>query len=412
MARASVRTLLSLERFARILGINPVHWGGAVGSSIWPANGACQDIWPQYSWQTTDELIGREDVALTIATVEQDIKHALGYSLAPEWEVDENHAWVSPHYPNRRTTVQTSFGMVISPGRRTVSLIDADAAVVYSDPDGDGWNERATITVATDLTDEREIKVYTAGKAGDPEWEIRTPRSITISGGNAVIVLDAWLMIDPDLWEEYPTSSEWQGIDVTDSNNFVTTVDVYREYNDSTLASAEFLTSSGSCSLCGGMYCSSCGETQDGCFGIRDSRLGFVSPAPGTYNGTAWQYSTVTICGPIHGVQLSYYAGLRDKQYLAGRSLDPLSHHFAEAIAWMTAARLPAAICNCNNIRDRVRELQRDASAIRERDNGVIYARFERNDIFGNPFGTRMGEVKAWQRLVRLVGELGGAAVL
>ena len=412
MSRASIRTLLSLDRFARILGINPVHFNGAVGSNIWPANGACKDIWPQYSWQTSDELIGREEVALSIATAEDDIKRVLGYSLAPQWEIEEDHAWTFDHYPTRRSTVQTGYGMVIAPGRRAVSLIDDSAAVVYSDPDGDGWDERATITVTTSVTDIREIKVYTAGKSGDPEWEIRTPRSITLSGGTATIVLDAWLMIDPDLWEEFPTATEWEGIDVTDSGNFVTTVDVYREYNDTTQASATFLTASGSCAVCGGLYCASCGEEHDGCFGVVDSRLGFVAAAPATYSDGAWRYSTTTICGPIRGLQLSYHAGLQDKQYIAGRSLEPLSHYYAEAIAWLAAARLPSDICDCNNVRERLKELQRDASMIREREGGPIYARFERTDINGNPFGSRAGEVKAWQRLVRLQGELGGAAVL
>ena len=413
MARASVPTLLSLDRFAKIIGVNPTHFNGAFGSNFWPQNGACRDIWPQYSWQTTDELVGREEVALTIATAEEDIKRALGYSLAPQWETDEDHAWTHNHLPSRYTSTQTGFGMVISPGVRAVSLVDADATVVYSDPDGDGWNERATVTVTTDLTDEREIKVYTAGKAGDQEWEIRTPRSITISGGTATIVLDAWLLLDPDLWEQYPTNIEWEGIDVTDTDNFVAAVDVYREYNDTSQDSATFVTAGGSCAICGGSGCSVCNGTEvGGCFGVLDSRLGFVNPVPATYSNGGWNYWSSPICQPVRRVRLSYYAGLQDKQYLARKSLDPLSHHFAEAIAWMAAARLPKSICDCNNIRARVEEMQRDASTIRVREGGPIHARFEREDIFGNPFGSRIGEVKAWQRLVRLVGEIGGAAVL
>src|SRR6187402_2110188 len=171
MARASVPTLLSLDRWARIMHVNPVHFAGAVGSLIWPASGACEDIWPQYSWQTTEELVGREDVGMAIATAEEDIKNALGKSAAATWEIDEAHGYSFPDM--RPRLVQTEYGEVIAPGRRAVTLIEAEAAVVRSDPDNDTWFERATVTVTTDVTDIRQIKLYFAGHDGDPEWEIR-----------------------------------------------------------------------------------------------------------------------------------------------------------------------------------------------------------------------------------------------
>lgn len=413
MSRAATPTLLSLDRWARLLHVNPVHFNGGVGSQIWPANGACEDIWPQYSWQTNHELVGREEVAMEIAIAEQDIKNAMRHSPAATWEVDEIHGWRGF---TRIQAAQTEYGMLIAPGRRAVSLIEDAAAVVYSDPDGDGWDERATVTVSTSLTDKREIKLYTTGHSGDPEWEIRPLRSVTLSGGVATITVDAWQMFDPDLWEEYPNvGTPFDGIDVTVGANFVTTVDVYREYNDNSQASVSFYPASNSYPCCGGVGCSICNGAvaYSGCFSIRDNRLGIVYPFPATYTDGSWSYYSAANCQPADRVALSYYAGLQDKDYLNSKSLDPLSHYMAETIMMLSVARLPAAVCSCNNIRDRVEDLQKDLSTLRDGGQGsTLYARFQTQDIFNNPFGTRAGEVAAWKRIIRLHGEIGDGGAL
>lgn len=416
MARASTPTLLSLDRWARLLHVNPVHFGGGVGSSIWPANGACQDIWPQHSWQTDEELVGREEVAMEIALAEQDIKNAMRHSAAATWEVDEMHTWTyGSNYYNRTQAAQTEYGMIIAPGQRAVTLIDADAAVVYSDPDADSWDERATITVSTDLTDIREIKVYFAGHSGDPEWEIRPLRTVAIAGGVATITLDAWLLLDPDLWEAYPNiATPFVGIDITVEDNFVDVVDVYREYNDTSLAGVTFYSGGDGYACCGGVGCDVCnGESYGGCFSVRDSRRGIINPFPATYSDGSWSYYYQAGCRPAHRISLFYRAGLQDKDYVNSRSLDPLSHYMAETIMMLSVARLPDAVCNCNNIRDRIEDLQKDMSIMRDGGQGSpLYARFEKMDIFNCPFGTRAGEVKAWQRITRLHGEIGSGGLL
>lgn len=410
MSRASTPTLLSLDRWARLIGLNPVHFSGGIGSAIWPASGACEDIWPQYSWQTNHELVGREEVAMEISLAEQDVKNAMRQSVAATWETDESHTW------GRGQSAQTEYGMVIAPGRRAVTLIDDNAAVVRTDPDGDGWSELATITVSTTVTDIREVKVYFAAHDGDPEWEIRPLRSVTISSGVATIKLDAWLLFDPDIWEAYPnTATPFDGIDITVGDNFVSAVDVYREYNDTTVAGATFYAGGDGYSCCGGVGCDVCnGESYGGCFGILDNRRGFIQPFPATYSeASGWAYYYPAGCQPARRIGLSYYAGLQDKAYLARKSLDSLSHYMAETIMLLSVARLPAAICSCNNVRDRIKELQKDMSTMRDGGDGSPFrARYQGMDIFSNPFGLRVGEVKAWQRIIRLHGEIGSGGAL
>lgn len=159
MARASTQTLMSLDTFAKVLSINPVHFNGADGGSTFPLSGACSDVWPQYTWQTADEIIGREELAQAIHDAKIDIANVLGYSVAPAWVAQEVHTYPRFYRPeylatdgrdNRgmRKGVSTNWAKVISPGRRATTAIEAGATVTYSDPDGDGWSELATITAS------------------------------------------------------------------------------------------------------------------------------------------------------------------------------------------------------------------------------------------------------------------------
>lgn len=411
MARASTPTLLSLDRWAKMLALSPVHFNGAAGANIWLDYGSCEDVWPQYAWQIDKEIVSREEVAMAIGNAERDIANVLGYWPAPVWLTDEVHSF--PHSTYGVKTIEAEWGKIIAPGRRATSEIAAGAEVVYSDPDGDGWAELATITVATDLTDKREIKVFTAGLGGIPEWEVRPLRSITLSGGSAVITLDAWLLLDPDLWEKHPSTDGFVAIDITNTSKFVDTVDVTRVYNDTTQAGSKFYSSPyrmdyayWSCPNCNGSGCQVCGvSVQEGCFTVINSRMSAVRPFPANYSDGAWSAVPFSHCVAPAEVGLNYYAGEVDQRFRTTQSLDPLSDYLAEAIMWLSVARLPKGVCGCGRVKTRIDELQRDASRFRDESGGPIYTRFEKMSIFTNPFGTRVGEVKAWERVATLIGD-------
>ncbi len=54
MAQPIPYTLLSLPRFARMVGIAPLHFAGATASSlnpaVFPTGSSCGDVWPRYDW--------------------------------------------------------------------------------------------------------------------------------------------------------------------------------------------------------------------------------------------------------------------------------------------------------------------------------------------------------------------------
>jgi hypothetical protein len=413
-----IKTQLSLSRFAQIIGINPVHFQGAAGNTYFPETGSCGQVWPQHTWQTDDEFVSREELAQAIHWAEEDIRQVIGYTPSPVWQTQEVYKWPKPFDALfwegsgfgadwKRQTISTQVGKVISPGRRATTLIDAAATVVYSDEDGDGWNETATITASTTETVACEIKLYHAGTLANPQWEIRPLRSVAISGGTVTIICDAWLLFDPNQQGVYPTTVDFAAIDAENVASYVTTVDVYREYNTTALASAEFLWESNSgvgvnlftCPTCGGTGCQVCAQsTQDGCLSVRDGQRGIVTPFAATYDASTevWTNAPWTVCRTPDQTRLYYYAGAIDELNLAGMNCEPLSQHFAEAIAFLATARLNKPLCDCSNVVNHVNELQRDMTLS---SRNQFFVRFSNMSIFQSPFGTRVGEVRAWERL-------------
>lgn len=410
MTIASTPTLLSLDRFAAITGLSPVHFAGATAGTRFPLTTHCNDVWAQHTWQSPAQLVSREEVAYEIAKAEEDIKNILGYSPAPTWEWDEQHAFPGgiPRHPARFVL---NYGKLIAPGVRGATQIVAGAVVVYTDADGDGWAELATVTVPTTVTDKREIKLFFAGNEGLPEFEIRPLKNVVINAeaGTATITANSWLFIDPALWEAYPDSEENDVIDISTVANYVTTVDVYRIFNDESAHGVTMLLSkagslaAGFCSFCGWGTCANCGNTsQGGTFSIWNRESSFVIPYPATYTDGVWRSAAYADCGMPRLAAFQYYAGQQDRRYLQGTTLDPLSNFWADTIAWMAAARLTRGVCGCDNVRQRFFEIQRDLT---QNTQDVGFIRVEKMDIFNSAFGTRVGEVRAWQAVTRLVSD-------
>lgn len=407
MARSSYRTLLSLDGYARLLGLDPVHFSGAVGGTFWPDHGACEDIWRQHPWQTPEDFISREELANTIYNAEKDIESVLGYSIAPKFVVGETLGY--PRYFRRTLVgvgggkvVKTKLGKLICAGRRAVSLLDDLAIVSFVDEDGDSWKETATLTFADSATSLEEIKVYFAAKDADPAWEIRPVRSITRSSGVVTIRLDSWLLINPVLWERHPQSNERPApIDISTTANFVPTVDIYREYVNEAAASVElFWNPGGNNDL----------STQTGYLSISDPNLGYVVPYAASYSADGWIAAEPAVCHDPDRVKVWYYAGALSEEYLAGYTLDPLSDYFATTVMWLATARLSKTLCSCSHAQRTAAELQRDMTQITKSSTFVLNLA---TDLFTNPLGTKVGEYRAWQRLARLTSDyvnIGGVA--
>lgn len=159
--------------------------------------------------------------------------------------------WINPAYfsetiplgkgrPIQRQIHQTRYAKLIELGKRATSLIQADVAVAYSDPNNIGVNDTATVTVNTTVaTDEIRLYFRTADGAPtacDARYEIE-PTVVTASGGVATITAHRALFVKPTEWaREYkandPNFNSPNVVDTAINGGFVQQVDVYRVYTD------------------------------------------------------------------------------------------------------------------------------------------------------------------------------------
>jgi hypothetical protein len=409
-----------------MVGIAPLHFAGATAASlnpaVFPTGSACGDVWPRYDWQKSDQ-VSHEGLAYAIKDAEETLAREVGYFAAPTWIAGEQAMYPRDYYRENiyhvhdiqafSKGINARYGRIISGGQRGVTLLDTPR-ITYSDEDTDGLYETATITVlgVTATTDACECKVYFQGMGGVEDWEVRPARSKTLVAGTLTIVMDSWLLIDPDLLAVYPTDDGFQAIDVSTTVNFVANVDVYYEYNDISEASAIFAWQQGTpgctCSSCAGVGCAVCSDTeQDGCIQVRDPKAGIVSPVPAAYSDGSWSVSAFDICRAPDKVTLYYYAGDQSNEYLRGTSCEPLSDLWAWCIIWIAIARLERPPCSCNRLKNMFDYLREDLSRSLP---GSSY--FSSDDVRTNPFGTHRGEYQAWKRVKHHVGRRLSVAVI
>lgn len=439
MARADTYTLLPLDTYAQIMGLNPLHFNGARLPGVSPepftsrgqntaAGGSVladgRPIWQQYAWKDQGS-ISREELARIIRQAEEDIANFLGYWPAPDWTAQEYHLYPRHHRVevyqrgiNARgqlKSVKTRWGKVIQAGRRNTDLVGtptvAGGGLVYSDPNSDGWNTLATITQATTVTNECEIKLYYPNYSGAREWEIRPLRSVSISGGVATITVDSWLMFDEDVINAIPTASV-DSINAGTSGNYLQSVEVRRDYTDFTEASAQFfwereaastITDSltdCTCLSCGGLGCESCSLiSQNGCFSIRNAESGMVAPIPATYDSddARWEKDQWTECREPDAVKVWYYSGNYSERWLRGETCTPLTSKFARLIAILATARIPygEGHRNVTPISAQLEWYTRDLAE----SGGNVNTVFTPPDILNNPFGTKRGEAEVYRSL-------------
>jgi hypothetical protein len=410
------------------LGVNPVHFFGAYTDTIFSiTSSACSDVWARHDYQKSDQ-VSRQQLLESIMDTELEFSRFLGFHIGPQWNSEDVINYPKYHRPDARggngrnvsgniKSVAASWKKFISQGRRTLDLIGAattsNSSLVYSDEDGDGFAETATIIMTTTVADPRELHAYISGTGGDPRWEIREPRYKTISGGVATIAFDSWLFIDPALDGAYPRGDDrFRAIDIGTTDNYVTQVDLYREYTDTTATSAQFYWGANpavgfpfslTCPDCSGTGCASCNlTTQTGCIHVRDVDNSIVAPQPAAYNADTgvWDASVFADCGEPDFVKLWYSSGNMSELYLNGMTTDPLDDYFAEAVSWMATARLERPLCTCGNAAALSDRYQTDIAESGEDRSFLVDF-----DILGNPFGTRIGELMAWKRLSLLTGE-------
>lgn len=397
MARSDIKTWLPLDEFARIIGISPLSFN-QLSSSLIP-NMVCGDIFFQYSWQHSDR-IGRDDIAQAIYDAEQAMAREAGFNLMPDWTAEERLPYPVPSNPSLYGTgvnvrwqlksVEARKGYMLYGGVKAKSLIEAGAAVVRTDLDVDGYAETCTVTVATSLTDKSEIRAFYPAKNGDDGWEIR-PIKVRFSGGNAIITFKAWQIVAANQMD----AIDAQPLDADSAASYETTVDIYRVYNDPS-TQVQFLWENEPYSLSGCGSCTACQlGTQAGCFHIRDQRLGFIVPSPGTYDSSSGTFTATewSACREPDQVRLWYRSGYVDPSL--ERPYAELSEYWKTAIAYFAASKFERAVCGCSNVNQFIEKWRRDSAFSSQEEGGFTVTA----EIAANRLGTSMGALYAWRKI-------------
>lgn len=410
MARASIKTLLPLDRFAAIVGMNPLHFNGVEDQTLAPGgkqelapHNTCDDLLVQYPYQAAD-CVAREEIARAIADAETQITSWLGYSPAPAWVVDERVMLTRPFNPtflnysgrdvrNFWQQVKLGQGYVISGGVEAWSLIQSGVVVVYTDVDGDGYDEVATMAVPTSITDANEISVHYPGKvaAGDYTYEVR-PITVRIAAGTATITCRREQLVGVEFIDRLVVGTA----DGQDNNDFLATVDVYRHYNDaSQQAHLLWLQSWCNCSNAG---CSQCeGVSQTACLMPTDERNGLVTPQPGTWDGTSvFTSSYLSECRMADKMRVWYRAGWRNQSLpMPNVQMDP---DWERAVAYFALGLLDRPLCLCENLRAYTAYWTEDLASASSSAAGSMTTRVS-NMLLDNPLGTTRGAIFAWRRI-------------
>lgn len=385
-----INPLLTLSEFRDQIYLHPLYLA-QIGSDVPKrSRGACQNVFFEYPYQSSDQ-IARQEVLQTIHQAEELFRSQIGFYPAPKFIVNEAQQYPQ-HYQNnlyggygtpqgKYKSIQVNNGFVQNIGIELLTELDPSQAVVLSDPDGDGFNELFTTSVAVaDGVSADEIACFfiTADRLNQPltEWEIR-PVSVTISGGVATITGDTVLLVkpinvlglDPQILSADP---------VNDATNFVSAIAIYRRTVDT--AETGSLIWEMPNNWCDTPPCSA--QIETACFGVRDKEAGWITPRPATYDADLAAFTTLCTC--------QYRAPDRvTVNYLAGyprQSNGLMNDTMARIISLLAITKLPNRTCGCARTDQIIKYYQ---SLPSDGEQKVYF-----NDM--SPFGRERGALDAW----------------
>jgi len=397
-------TYLSLERFRQILGLSVLDFYGVTMTNCGhTANYGCADVWTRDGNQAENNTLSWSHLLNAISAAEVEIATFLSQPLGRDW-VCEQRAW--PHTWNGMQALQATYdlgGHFIEGGQKAETLIDTankSVELIFSDTDGDGFPELATITLAG----------FTGLDVCDIEFRygteiITNTKSISINGDTLTATFLSLALLDPSqfdgLFINYPIEICCDpadgGCDQLDV--FVDTVDVYRIYNDTTAVMANVCSladSQNGCQPCSTDPCEP--ECQEACM-IPVADSGLVRIVPADRDG-AGGWTWLTNCGlscPPNYVELNYMVNPCVSSGCATGDCYGLCKEYEVAIVALAAARL-IKTCTCKCADNRIKWYQRQMGTENNQDN------FAANQttfsmIEQSPFGVLYGELYAYQLL-------------
>lgn len=343
MGRADVPTLLPLDEYARIMAIPGWVFNQVEYPEVALQHGCTNVIYQSGFFGDPTFFVGRNEIASAIGVAESQIAEALGFYPAPKYVCSEEIDWILPKrgwYPSL-PILRTRWGHLIEFGLETYELVSAGHPVVYSDSNGDGVKDTATMIIDSlyyypgEVEENCEVVVVFAGMPTAQElWSIR-PLNVTIADDGTITITGwRWQFVRPEIWA---TNNPAQ---LSDDADFVTTVDVYRRYTDITQPGV--LISPDIC-LTG----TPCADVEiEACTKITDRRIGHFAMEPATYDAeTGWTRSQWLTNYPPVKVSVSYLAGFDDATCVG---CTQMGEAMMQAIVRLANNHMVDIPCGCN----------------------------------------------------------------
>lgn len=220
-----------LDIWREIMLESPWHFNQVTGTGA-PLNTPCS-VWIQPQREAIARALHRAFVVL---------ENALEYAILPYWTSEDIP--LQRGVPLEYQELQLNVGMIQAYGQKATSLIGAAQAVVYSDVDNDGIDDTGTVTIVSAIDPDEIMCIFQVAdgalSAGNEQWRIQ-PLIITSLAGTITITGHRSLFVKPSaIWDipykiTDPNRTDKNAGNTQTAANFVTAVDVYRIYTDTSV---------------------------------------------------------------------------------------------------------------------------------------------------------------------------------
>lgn len=470
MARSDTKTYLSLDRWAEIMGLNPVAFNQAsMGGRCYASCGNhCPETWFQYAWQAQHGFLSREELAWVIQDAERDIQNFLGVPLCPEirckvlpyngycqppsaalhgvlegpwWPRSDSLPWqpgtrwgkpLAPSYEIGRPAwflPRLAKETLCVPCFEDGSMELLNQAGTAYDPDGSECPILVEITCELEAYEPGEvqpcqIRLYYANRGQEETWRIHRPKSVKIEYDEGLeadvltIQIESWKLIEPSLWEKleapppnYDNANDQFLINLLDPDSFAECIEVVRVYHDPSLPLVEFCREPRGICGCQQDNCSVCNVScQPGCVAENTRVPGFVLAYPAHWDEEkqSWCGDSAISCGggAPDFVRFYYWTGYLPSSQCPPQSLCEVGCAALERTIAILAASRLSKNVCSCSCNKTHWWMELQTNTSHSTRESGTY--FNTKEMLDNPFGVRLGEIEAYRRLLLIKQELHG----
>lgn len=374
-------TLLSLETWRTIAGYHPLHFWGFVHPTIAPQESSGVQIVRQYDWQNA-QAISRSSLEAAINQTEARLLDRLSYSVGArpvqlQARLNRNRRIILPE-----SRVQ-QLGLV------SETLLGT-AAITYSSPDGDAFNERFSATfassLATDPAGTITVQIPEADRVTGQrdDWRIRPIQIETVLNGltyDIVVSGPSWLLAKPSAYE-FLAPQTTNGLDPTVAANFLTDLAFYQQTIDPTKAIQI-------------RRCDGSTDDREAC--VLNSHKGILRIDQMDCLAD-WWFDPICCSGNSLDVAVLVNAVMGEP--LDGGSVNSEPSAFWNTIiSRMACAEMPCTLGGgLEKANAWVKQWHQDVSRVTENENFAF-----KEAAINNKFGPRRGHIQAWQATEPLI---------